>query len=483
MPLQAHQALPYALFFLTGMAPWMLVNALFLQLAAFTDGHGGFAVPEGNAIASYMALAIQFGNIVTIGYVCLGKYIKFDLRKVILSILILEILTTLWLSFAWKAQMRVLGAHISVTLILVAFTSGVVGSMSNVTFWPFAVFYSPSMTAAMALGTSFSNILPSILAAMQLPGPSPRFSTSLFFVLTAGMLVIATLSFGLIGWTDLASPVKEAKEDSLTTPLLPRRKASLSRASSATRRRSANNNYSPCPPPQNANSNKNNTVSSGGVSLPSAGMRCSRNKEKIKGRYQESSGGGKEGKERGPPKALRVKVESVGSNGTGAKAVNNANVSPYSLPVFLQLWSCIMYFYIPGIQTFLVQSFAEKGKVLLWFTVVDKCVGVFGRFAASRSSLYLSAEMCCSLQTVAFGFMFITGWPFNLSSVGLIISCGFHSVLYSYTNTLVYMNNVRTQKNKSRAKAMSEWLGIAQQVGASTGIAVAFLQTVSGFFR
>eukprot|EP00466_Bigelowiella_natans_P013009 jgi/Bigna1/133081/aug1.20_g7789 len=78
---QGYSSVAWALFFMTGIAPWILVNALFLQLAAFTDGPNSFAVPEGNAIASHMAVAIQAGNIVTIVYVVANRYFVFDLRK------------------------------------------------------------------------------------------------------------------------------------------------------------------------------------------------------------------------------------------------------------------------------------------------------------------------------------------------------------------------------------------------------------------
>lgn len=36
--------------------------------------------------------------------------------------------------------------------------------------------------------------------------------------------------------------------------------------------------------------------------------------------------------------------------------------SLWCFPVIMQLWSCMMYFYIPGMQTFLVKDFTGKGR-------------------------------------------------------------------------------------------------------------------------
>eukprot|EP00471_Norrisiella_sphaerica_P014170 CAMPEP_0184505292 /NCGR_PEP_ID=MMETSP0113_2-20130426/52912_1 /TAXON_ID=91329 /ORGANISM="Norrisiella sphaerica, Strain BC52" /LENGTH=332 /DNA_ID=CAMNT_0026894979 /DNA_START=38 /DNA_END=1033 /DNA_ORIENTATION=- len=202
----------WGLFFLTGTAPWMMVNALFLQLAAFTDGPNSFSVPEGNAIASHMALAIQVGNIVTILYVFMGRYILFDLRKVIMGILAFEVIASAALYFAWDHELVLFNLRMSHTLIITAFISGAAGSMSNVTFWSFATRYCPEMTAALALGTSFSNILPSVVAAIQMPGSSPVFSPSWFFLVIGIMLCMATLSFYLISWSTLADSAYDTGE-------------------------------------------------------------------------------------------------------------------------------------------------------------------------------------------------------------------------------------------------------------------------------
>jgi len=143
----------------------------------------------------------------------------------------------------------------------------------------------------------------------------------------------------------------------------------------------------------------------------------------------------------------------------------------------------MMYFYIPCTQTFLVMDFNNKGSVLLWFTIVDKCVGVLGRYAASRSGEYVNERICCIIQMAAFASLFFLGWPLSLSAAGLIAASAVHSTLYSYTNTLLYLNNVRTASDKKHAKAMSEWLGISQQAGASLGIGIGFVQTITGFFK
>jgi len=436
----------------------MLVNALFLQLAAFTDGPKGFSVVEGNAIASYMALAIQLGNVVTIVYCFLGRRIKWDLRRVMMYILGLQLLATVFLSFFWDKQVKLFGQNISITLLSAAFASGAVGSMSNLTFWPFAVRYCPSMTAAMALGTSFSNILPSIVAALQLPGPDPRFSPTVFFLVTAFFIFIACCSFAVIAWTKYASAALPSAF-MMTAPLLPKK---LSIDSSYENSEKISNSQS-CSP----------TTSTSSSSIPISDNQP----EEVVSQIDKSKS---QGQRQTEEDACVRKINEKVSNGHG---IDHAGIGPLSAPVILQLWSCMMYFYLPGIQTFLVKGFVEKGKVLLWFTIVDKCVGVLGRCTASRSRALVGPEMCCVIQTMCFVSIFIFGWPLNLSPIFLIISSGIHSMLYSYTNTLLYLDNVRTIKDKSRAKAMSEWLGISQQAGASIGTGIAFLQTILGVFN
>jgi len=492
---------------MTGTAPWMLVNAVFLQLAAFTDGPDGFSVPEGNAIASYMALAIQVGNVVTIGYVFASRIVRFDLRKVILAVLVLEILTTVALSMAWDASTSLLGSRVSIVLILASFASGVVGSMSNVTFWPYATGYCAEMTGAMALGTSFSNIIPSIIAAAQLPGSTPRFAPSLFFTIIGLMLVLATVSFFLAAWTGLASAALDTILDStelgaedkgreLTIPLLPpHRSVGLMPVAEAVlpRRRAScpaytveDRSHYPCyhgvitdfPGASHQNPKEPAKTFNGAATGSNSWQRRS-NAAVDEGRKAKRH---EPGKDRTNKIRILVNEASKTHGGSNGCAGPPPVVSPWCLPVLMQLWSCMMYFYIPGMQTFLVKDFPSKGSVLLWFTIVDKCVGVVGRYAASRSTSLVRDSSCCIVQTIAFFSLFILGWPMSISSIGLIIASAIHSILYSYTNTLLYCDNVRKTKDKSKAKQMSEWLGIAQQCGASVGIGIAFIQTISGMF-
>ena len=63
----------YLLFVGVGLSSWLLTNGLFIEIGSFVEN-----TPEENSIASYLSVAIQVGNVLSVVYL-LGKHF-FSLR-------------------------------------------------------------------------------------------------------------------------------------------------------------------------------------------------------------------------------------------------------------------------------------------------------------------------------------------------------------------------------------------------------------------
>ncbi|KAL6061266.1 hypothetical protein QOT17_013016 [Balamuthia mandrillaris] len=187
------------LFFMVGIAPWLLVNSLFMELPIFNK-----ELPEGTATASYLVVFIQLGNVLPFLYVVLQQYTRRTSYTIaVASTLASAIALSILIALFWDKTSRLAGnsehQQHSVALWLLTSGSGLVGCFSVVTFFPLASLFQDSITSALSTGLGLTALLPVLLALIQNPGGDPRFRVDTFFYILSGFL---GLSFGcfLVLW-------------------------------------------------------------------------------------------------------------------------------------------------------------------------------------------------------------------------------------------------------------------------------------------
>jgi hypothetical protein len=121
------------------------------------------------------------------------------------------------------ARLSIARTH-SVVLMVLTLFAGLVGCFSVVSFFPFASLFKPSITAALSAGMGacaslrvcvrvlctwsspwcvaltrvcegINGLVPSMLAVIQDPGGSKRFSVAVFFFVIAAFLALSLLSY------------------------------------------------------------------------------------------------------------------------------------------------------------------------------------------------------------------------------------------------------------------------------------------------
>jgi len=166
------------------------VNGLFLQLPIFIP-----ELPEGPALAAYMAALIQLANLVAFGYVILQSYhiIRYSISMGF--VLVLSIVVSIFISFFWDHKYMTFGSMHSVGVLTLTFFAGMVGCLSVVIFFPFASQYHPALTSAISTGMGVNALFASIIALIQNPGDHARFGVSWYFAILSILLIGSLLCF------------------------------------------------------------------------------------------------------------------------------------------------------------------------------------------------------------------------------------------------------------------------------------------------
>jgi hypothetical protein len=193
-----------ALIALVGVAPWLLVNALFAQLPIFIA-----QTPESFNIASYIVLLTQVGNGVAALFVVFlthrGAHWSLQQRanvcaRAICVILVLETTASAAIAFLWTAT---LGGH-SVAILLATVCGGIAGCMSVILVYPFTAPLQPVATVAMSTGMGLNGFVTAILALIQAPSQENRFDTTTFFLIITAVLVLSLCAFLFLWLTGAA---------------------------------------------------------------------------------------------------------------------------------------------------------------------------------------------------------------------------------------------------------------------------------------
>lgn len=213
----------YFCFFCIGLAPWLLVNAIWAEVPIFV--HHSSA---GNGIASRLAISIQIANLAPLaflGYLWLrdrqrraasrhgllpGGLARRKLAmspphsKVVGLTFLAAIILSVLLAALGHETSAINGRALGWELLVLSGCCGAVGCLSTVIIWPFVSVYHPNLLTAMSTGMGISGVIPAVISIAQDPGLHPRFGVSPFFFVSTVILVLAGMCYMWIVTTDVA---------------------------------------------------------------------------------------------------------------------------------------------------------------------------------------------------------------------------------------------------------------------------------------
>uniref|UniRef100_A0A0G4IG50 Uncharacterized protein n=1 Tax=Chromera velia CCMP2878 TaxID=1169474 RepID=A0A0G4IG50_9ALVE len=192
-------------FFLFGLSSWITINGIWTQVAFLLAN-----TPEGNRLPTWMALAIQIGNVlpVTLAFIQARRAAKgkgaatFEAVSIVLVILFGTV--ALWVgALFWKTTIvlsdgavRVLQVdRLSVVLLAVVLVTGALDCSSSVLYWPFVLRFSPQSLVAFSAGEAASGSIASVVTIIQGDPKSPRFSFSAFLWILSGFMAVSLGAF------------------------------------------------------------------------------------------------------------------------------------------------------------------------------------------------------------------------------------------------------------------------------------------------
>ncbi|KAL0215409.1 hypothetical protein P9112_007593 [Eukaryota sp. TZLM1-RC] len=198
--------LGYTLFFFIGFAPFAVINALWAEVPIFET-----TLIEKQAIGTTIGFWYNWANVFPFLYVLLSSKINDYITSIFLYII--GILVCLFTAFYWDLTITFFSKDYSIGIISASFAAGFVGCTSMVTLFPFVKKYNRKFVSAVSVGMASSGFVTSLLALIQDVGYSPRFTPTVFFIILACLMALATLSL-------LLTPIILETTAPLDTPLL-----------------------------------------------------------------------------------------------------------------------------------------------------------------------------------------------------------------------------------------------------------------------
>ncbi|ETL86258.1 hypothetical protein, variant 3 [Phytophthora nicotianae] len=153
---------------------------------------------------------------------------------VIWWILVQGVVVAVLMSMLWGQTASIFGARHSVAMLVLTHFGGMVSTTSSVVFYPFVASFPPLFTSALATGEGLSGSLAALLGIVQDPGGELRFSVSVFYLICATIMCVSLVAFTFLQYhpwaqeaktadeavdlgRDLDSDEREAEEDTLLT--------------------------------------------------------------------------------------------------------------------------------------------------------------------------------------------------------------------------------------------------------------------------
>lgn len=203
------------LIILFGIGSWIGVSSTYLQLPIIVR-----AAPEGWALASYLALIVQSGNVALFTYVLYQKYSpkKANDGHLIYFVYVIGCVAAIGMAFLYQVTHEFAGKEHSVYLMFFAFLFSIVGCISSVLFMPYMGRFRDIYMVTYITGQNLNGFLSSIMTLIQGTGgptvcvatnstdgpsflkytPEPYFLPRTFFLLVFGIIFISAVAFVLL---------------------------------------------------------------------------------------------------------------------------------------------------------------------------------------------------------------------------------------------------------------------------------------------
>ncbi|XP_048006962.1 solute carrier family 52, riboflavin transporter, member 3 isoform X2 [Leguminivora glycinivorella] len=215
-----------------GVGTWLGVNGLYVQLPLLVE-----RLPEGWALPSSMVLAIQLANLGLVAYAIMRRFRpNASDSPYIYGLLVVGTLALALNAFLYDQTV----GNRSVAFLLLTFFAALVGCTSSVLFYPYLRHFRDVYLATYLVGEGLSGFIPAILALIQGVGGDPtcvlndegtemypiysppRFDSTVFLMLLAGLSAMSLASFVIVDLykgfaSERVEPAAAEKDDEATS--------------------------------------------------------------------------------------------------------------------------------------------------------------------------------------------------------------------------------------------------------------------------
>jgi len=427
----------YLTFFVFGLSPWLLVNALYLELPIFIEN-----ISEGASIVVFMSSAIQLANIVAFFFVWWQtRHSPLPYSLSISGIIVLAIIDSFLVGCFWDVEVNILNSMHSVTLLVWTFLAGCVGCLSMVIFFPFASQYDPVLISATSTGMGCNGLLASLIALIQNPGSNtqPRFSVFVYFLLFTLVLFLSLGSFLIIlNW----NIIQHYKFD----------------YQQATKAADVSLKIS--------NERERLLVSSESQSSESASS--VREEISIEAKTTEPIG-----KDEGSLTISQTWLSNLGVLKLASK------------PILNQFYNCLLNYSLLSIAPYSVMGFSNSSELLMWLITLGMIFGASGRFLTSffHHPFLIPINL---LQTVLSIYILVMSFfgksPLQMLGSGgwiLVMVNAFFSLINGYQNAILFQS-IHKDFPSNLIEKVSQFVGMSNQIGAFIGTMISFILVISG---
>ncbi|KAH7491133.1 hypothetical protein PRIC1_009849 [Phytophthora ramorum] len=206
--LQRQRVVTFLAFVGFGLASWIMTNVTYVELGVFLR-----ELPEHYSIYAYSILALESANIYPM------LYMIFNARQQLLSqstviwwILVQGVVVAVLMSLLWDQTANVFGSRHSVAMLVLTHFGGMVSTTSSVVFYPFVANFPPLFTSALSTGEGLSGSLAALLGIVQDPGGVLRYSVSTFYLICATIMSVSLAAFAYLQYHPWAQAVQASEE-------------------------------------------------------------------------------------------------------------------------------------------------------------------------------------------------------------------------------------------------------------------------------
>ncbi|KAL4150213.1 hypothetical protein PRNP1_009617 [Phytophthora ramorum] len=206
--LQRQRVVTFLAFVGFGLASWIMTNVTYVELGVFLR-----ELPEHYSIYAYSILALESANIYPM------LYMIFNARQQLLSqstviwwILVQGVVVAVLMSLLWDQTANVFGSRHSVAMLVLTHFGGMVSTTSSVVFYPFVANFPPLFTSALSTGEGLSGSLAALLGIVQDPGGVLRYSVSTFYLICATIMSVSLAAFAYLQYHPWAQVVQASEE-------------------------------------------------------------------------------------------------------------------------------------------------------------------------------------------------------------------------------------------------------------------------------